>query len=101
MSKIERIIEEINNQKAITCSWGVKEIEQSVDSLCFIVEGFKYQGKITITIIDDRCVIHFDHTDENFELDNIANLVEYLDRKIELTNDYVQDVTSWLKELSK
>lgn len=83
------------NDELTVASWGISNIAIKETSFEFMVSGFIYQGKVSVSIHDSNYLITFD--DGYSEECNIGNLVHYLDSKIEKIPDYDDAVLKWLE----
>ena len=83
------------NDELIVASWGISNITVNESSFDFMVSGFIYQGKVSVSILNSNYLITFDNGYS--EECNIDNLVHYLDSKIEKIPDYDDTVLKWLE----
>ena len=97
----------IKSFNAIPMSWGISEVKSYENkALLFRVNGFIHKGKVVILLNvldyfdvyllkDDGVVVKKIH--DVF----ISDLVEVIDRNVERTENYKEDVENWLDNWSK
>lgn len=93
--KIKNALITLLNDELIVASWGISNITIKESSFEFMVSGFIYQGKVSVSIHSENYLITFDsgYSEEC----TIGNLVHYLDSKIEKISDYDNAVLKWLE----
>lgn len=81
----------------IVSSWGVTDIDISFSSLSFNVNGFLYTGRVVITpdSLGSYSVKLATKTLGNIDLNRI---VQMLDLEIEKSEDYIDNLTLWIKK---
>jgi hypothetical protein len=82
------------NNELIVASWGISNIAINESSFEFVVSGFIYQGKVSVSIKNSNYLITFENGC-SVEC-NINDLVHCLDSKIEKTSDYEKVVLKWI-----
>lgn len=85
--KIKKALITLLNEEVIIASWGIANMTINPTSFEFQVEGFIYQGRVKIDILDDGYRVGFE-TGTSFDCSD-EDLVTILDRHIEKTNDYL------------
>ena len=93
--KIKKALIILLNDELTVASWGISNITINESSFEFMVSGFIYQGKVSISIKNSNYLITFENGYS--EECNIDNLVQYLDSKIEKIPDYDNAVLKWLE----
>jgi sRNA-binding regulator protein Hfq len=91
----EYILQILRTQLMVVFSWGFNSPRKLPDDkgLSFIVNGFKYQGKVTV--IDDKSTDLFNVTLENGESEEgvyLDCLVNTIDSMVERCDNYKQTV---------
>ena len=81
----------------IESSWGGTDIDISFSSLSFNVKGFLYTGRVVITpdSLGSYSVKLATKTLGNIDLNRI---VQMLDLEIEKSEDYIDNLTLWIKK---
>lgn len=93
--KIKKALITLLNDGLTVASWGISNITIKERSFEFMVSGFIYQGKVSISIQKSNYLITLGNG--NSEECSIDNLVHYLDSKIEKIPDYDIAVLKWLE----
>ena len=95
--KIKNALITLLNDELTVASWGISNITINDSSFEFMVSGFIYKGKVSVSTKNSNYLITLENGYS--EECNIDNLVHYLDSKIEKVNDYDNAVLKWLKGL--
>lgn len=93
--KIKNALTALLNDEVTVASWGISNITIKESSFEFMVSGFIYQGKVSVSIQNSNYLITLD--DGCSKECDIDNLVHYLDSKIEKTPNYDSAVLKWLE----
>lgn len=82
--------------KLVLYSWGIHGIVKNQQTVTFIVNGFKYQGSITLYQEGNKFFARLNERGTNFCDDTLDGLIKKIDSAIEVTNNYNKDVISSL-----
>lgn len=94
-NKIKNALIALLNDEVTVASWGISNITIKESSFEFMVSGFVYQGKVSVSIHNSVYLVTLDNgCSEECDLDN---LVQYLDSIIEKTPNYDIAVLKWLE----
>ena len=80
----------------IVGSWGITDIEISFNSISFNVNGFLYVGRVLI-FPNDSNLYTIELSTQTFEHIELDRVVQVLDSEIEKSEDYIQELTLWIK----
>lgn len=83
-------------------SWGSHNFYALPNGLRFIVRGFKFKGVVEVLYNEgsdlfDICLIERGVVKERIEGIYFDNLVEAIDRHVERTDTYEEDVEAWVR----
>lgn len=93
--KIKRMLLVLLQEWDFVASWGISQIQIKETSISFNVEGFLYQGKVTILSEDAKYTIEF--ANGEFCETSLQKLVSDLDRHIEKDPRYQQRLETWFE----
>lgn len=88
-------------QRAIVWSWGINSLTAVSNGLRFKVQGFKFKGIVEViynegTDLFDISLIKRGVIKERIEGIYLDSLVDVIDRYVERTDTYEEDVEAWL-----
>ena len=88
------ILAHLMNVPNIFISWGPQDIKEVPGGISFQVQGFLYSGEVSITIshIDAWRVFFTVKIDGEENQVNGGELVDYIDKRVELVENYEQAV---------
>ena len=88
------ILAHLMNVPNIFFSWGSHDIKEVPGGISFQVQGFLYSGEVSITIshIDAGQVIFIAKIDGEEKQVKGGELVDYIDKRVELVENYEQAV---------
>ena len=88
------ILAHLMNVPNIFFSWGPHDIKEVPGGISFQVQGFLYSGEVSITIshIDAGRVFFTVKIDGEEKQVNDGELVDYIDKRVELVENYEQAV---------
>lgn len=83
----------------IVKSWGITNAKFYSDHITFIVSALKYQGEITIAVIDANNY-NIVLIDNNYMLEHIQleNVIDKIDMEIEYSDNYNRQVLDWMEQ---
>lgn len=93
--KIKNALITLLNDELTVASWGISNITINDSSFEFMVSGFIYQGKVSVSTKNSNYLITLDNGYS--EECNIDNLVHYLDLIIEKIPAYSDAVLKWIE----
>lgn len=96
-NRIKEALIALLDEEVIVTSWGLYDLNITEKSFTFKVDGFKFHGLISVSLLSSKYLINFD-TGESI-LCNLDKLVETLDSKIEKTEVYDISIEKWLLDL--
>lgn len=82
-------------EKEKVSSWGISNISIDESSINFNVDGFLYKGCVSIRCDETFYEIHLERG-KKLKCLNAVELTDILDSNIEKTENYQQDLESWL-----
>ena len=92
--ELKDLLIELLTHEDVVGSWGLTKIRTGKRGVSFHVSAFKYQGDVQIRCLKKGYSITFGKTTiKGLEL---SNVVEVIDNEIELSPDYVENVTKWV-----
>ena len=94
-SEMKSFIELLLSNKEIVCSWGVSGIVVEASSIRFVVNGFKYQGEVTICNCG-KALYKVCIGNRILRVYGARPALELLDSEIECTDSYRHDLKMWL-----
>ena len=88
------ILAHLTKAPNIFFSWGPHDIKEVPGGISFQVQGFLYTGEVAITIshIDDGQVVFAVKIDGEDKQVKGGELVDYIDKRVELVENYEQAV---------
>ena len=91
----EYILQILKSQLMVLCSWGPHNFKRLPEDqgLSFLVEGFKYTGKVKV-IYNEGSDLFEVHLSDGTKVEDVYldNLVEVIDNLVEKTPNYEQRV---------
>ena len=91
----EYILQILKSQLMVLCSWGPHNFKRLPEDqgLSFLVEGFKYTGKVKV-IYNEGSDLFEVHLSDGTKVEDVYldNLVEVIDNLVEKTTNYEQKV---------
>ena len=91
----EYILQILKSQLMVLCSWGPHNFKRLPEDqgLSFLVEGFKYTGKVKV-IYNEGSDLFEVHLSDGTKVEDVYldNLVEVIDILVEKTSNYEQRV---------
>ena len=91
----EYILQILKSQLMVLCSWGPHNFKRLPEDqgLSFLVEGFKYTGKVKV-IYNEGSDLFEVHLSDGTKVEDVYldNLVEVIDNLVEKTSNYEQKV---------
>ena len=91
----EYILQILKSQLMVLCSWGPHNFKRLPEDqgLSFLVEGFKYTGKVKV-IYNEGSDLFEVHLSDGTKVEDVYlnNLVEVIDNLVEKTTNYEQRV---------
>lgn len=91
----EYILQILKSQLMVLCSWGPHNFKRLPEDqgLSFLVEGFKYTGKVKV-IYNEGSDLFEVHLSDGTKVEDVYldNLVEVIDNLVEKTSNYEQRV---------
>ena len=91
----EYILQILKSQLMVLCSWGPHNFKRLPEDqgLSFLVEGFKYTGKVKV-IYNEGSDLFEGHLSDGIKVEDVYldNLVEVIDGLVEKTPNYEQRV---------
>lgn len=85
--------------RTIVSSWGLSDIIVADAFVRFKVNGFKFKDQIEIRYDDVHKKYKITFGNANSYTCSLEDLVDFLDKKIEKTNTYIEDLKLWIKNL--
>ena len=92
---IRRLLVAFIDESVIVTSWGVTNIRIGSGMIVFDVSGLLYKGSVIIKEYNSSYNIKM--SDCEFT-SNLEDIVSFLDRKIERSDNYTADLIDWLNK---
>ena len=93
--EIRNLLITLINSQIITASWGISNIRFEKNMVGFTVHGMKYQGEVSISGSGEN-VYDIRLGTKCFESTKLEDVIDRMDKYVELTNNYDEDVSKWL-----
>lgn len=99
-NKVRTLLVEFLTNSTIITSWGITDIKVAETNISFFVNAFKYNGRIVINICNEEheFTYEIEYTSlYNFkERADISNIISIIDRTIEASDSYYEDIVKWI-----
>lgn len=83
--------------KVTVASWGISNITINSNIMVFDVDGLKYKGKVSIKVTG-LASYTIRIGDMSYSDCRLENLVNFIDSKVERTNEYLKDLKEWIEK---
>ena len=97
VGEIKQLATVLLQEEVIIASWGITKVEIEDTYLRFHVDGLRYSGFINIRAVDNGDYeVYFGGAIHGTQ--RLKNIVHFLDKEIEQTDAYSQDLEKWINK---
>lgn len=101
-SNIRMALSLLLNQRNVTLSWGLSNIEIRNNSVSFHVDGFTFSGNVKIEENSSQKFLYNIYFDDVLKTTlNQSTLIKYLDEHIEYNEDYSKNLLNEIENKMK
>lgn len=97
-NKLQILKDELSDNLMTVCSWGIRDFAVSEHNIVFSVDGIKYKGDIILSFDNNVYKAALLNNDVVIYAGTAKSLIRLVDKAIESSDTYKEDITRWFNE---